>query len=74
MVLNTKIKFSFILAATLLIQVALEFEKSGAEKSSRPPKLTKLGSENRKFNFKQKIYEDHQPISPEFCLICLQKI
>ena len=55
MVLNTKITFNFILAATPLIWAALKFENSDTEKKSRPPNLTKLGSKKREFDFKQKM-------------------
>ena len=58
MVLNTKITFIFILAATLSILATLKFEKFDIEKS-QCPNLTTLSFEERNFSFKQKIYLDH---------------
>ena len=65
-VLNTKIRFNFILAATHLNEAALKFEKWDIEKKSRPPNATKLASKNgnlfsskyvlRNFNSKEGVY------------------
>ena len=53
MILNKKIAFYFILAATPLIKAALKFENSDTEKkNSRPLNLTKFGSKKQKFEKK----------------------